>query len=153
VEVGLSPSHTVKMGTQLPQKGHSIQFSAHVTFGQMAGWIKMPLGMELDLGPDHIALDGDPALPPKGAQLILASAELLLETYSTGVGCYISLTCFLVVYADDTFLLWPPCIADVDTILQLWFLLSSFFLDFSVVETVCLPYFHLWCGSMVVMWP
>jgi len=109
----------------------------------MAGWIKMPLGMELDLGPDHIALDGDPALPPKGAQLILASAELLLETYSTGVGCYISLTCFLVVYADDTFLLWPPCIADVDTILQLWFLLSSFFLDFSVVETVCLPYFHL----------
>ena len=34
----------------------------------MAGWIKMPLGMEvgLDVGldPGHIMLDGDPAPPP-----------------------------------------------------------------------------------------
>jgi len=35
----------------------------------MIGWIKMPLGMELGLGPGHIVLDGDPApLPKKGAQ-------------------------------------------------------------------------------------
>ena len=34
--------------------------------GQMAGWIKMPLGREvtLDLGPGDIVLDVDPA-PPK----------------------------------------------------------------------------------------
>jgi len=34
----------------------------------MAAWIKMPIGMELGLGPgDFIVLDGDPATPsPKG---------------------------------------------------------------------------------------
>ena len=33
----------------------------------MAAWIKMPLGMELGLGPGDFVLDGDPApLPPKG---------------------------------------------------------------------------------------
>jgi len=31
----------------------------------MAGWINMPLGMEVGLGPGHIVLDGDPALPPQ----------------------------------------------------------------------------------------
>jgi len=35
----------------------------------MAGWIKMALGMEVSLSPDHIVLDGDPALlPKKGGQ-------------------------------------------------------------------------------------
>ena len=35
--------------------------------GQMAGQIKMPLGMEVCFGPGHIVLDGDPApLPRKG---------------------------------------------------------------------------------------
>jgi len=29
--------------------------------GQTVGWIKMPLGTELGLGPAHIVLDGDPA--------------------------------------------------------------------------------------------
>jgi len=27
----------------------------------MVGWIKMPVGTEVDLGPGHIVLDGDPA--------------------------------------------------------------------------------------------
>ena len=36
--------------------------------GQMVGWIKMKLGVQLGLGPGHIVLDGDPALLPKGAQ-------------------------------------------------------------------------------------
>jgi len=31
----------------------------------MAGWIKMPLGMEVGLGPGHIVLDGDHVTPPK----------------------------------------------------------------------------------------
>jgi len=35
--------------------------------GQMAGWMKTPLGTEVDLGPGYIALDGVPA-PAKGAQ-------------------------------------------------------------------------------------
>jgi len=33
---------------------------AHVYCGQMAGWIKMPLGTEEGLGPGHTVLDGDP---------------------------------------------------------------------------------------------
>jgi len=37
---------------------------AHVYCGQMAGWIKMPLRMEVGLGPGHVVLDGDPAPPP-----------------------------------------------------------------------------------------
>jgi len=35
----------------------------------MAGWIKMPLGREVSLGPSDIVLDADPApLPKKGAE-------------------------------------------------------------------------------------
>jgi len=30
---------------------------------QTAGWIMMPLGKEVGLGPDDIVLDGDPAFP------------------------------------------------------------------------------------------
>jgi len=54
------------MGTQLPKKGAQPppQFSAHVC-SQMAGWIKMPLGTEVGLGPGDIVLDGDPAPTPK----------------------------------------------------------------------------------------
>ena len=40
------------------------QFLAHVYCGQTAGWMKTPLGTEVDLGPGHIVLDGDPASPP-----------------------------------------------------------------------------------------
>jgi len=53
----------------LPKKGQSPQFSAHVYCGQTAAWIKMPLGMEVGLGPGHIVLDGTQLpLPRKGAQ-------------------------------------------------------------------------------------
>jgi len=31
----------------------------------MAGWMKTPLGTEVDLGPGHIVLDGEPAPPPQ----------------------------------------------------------------------------------------
>jgi len=35
----------------------------------MAGWINMPLGTEVGLGPGHIVLNGDPAPPTqKGAE-------------------------------------------------------------------------------------
>ena len=33
----------------------------------MAGWIKMPLGMDVGLGPGDFVLDGDPAPPPQKA--------------------------------------------------------------------------------------
>jgi len=36
--------------------------------GQTVRWIKMPLGKEVGLGPDHIVLDVDTASPRKGAQ-------------------------------------------------------------------------------------
>jgi len=40
--------------------------------GQTVGWIKIPLGMEVGLGPGHIVLDGDQTPPPpkkkQGAQ-------------------------------------------------------------------------------------
>jgi len=46
--------------------GHSPQFLVHVYCGQTAGRMKTPLGMEVDLGPGHSVLDGDPGLPRKG---------------------------------------------------------------------------------------
>jgi len=50
-----------------PKKDWSPQFSAHVYCGQTAGWIKMPVGTEVGLGPGDIVLDGDPAPPsPRG---------------------------------------------------------------------------------------
>ena len=54
---------------QPPEKGTPVptQFLAYVYCGQMAGWMKTPLGTEVDLGPGHIVLDGIPA-PAKGAQ-------------------------------------------------------------------------------------
>jgi len=57
------------MGTQPPPKKEvepgdgAPQFSANVYCGQMAGWIKMALGIEVELGPGHIVLDGDPPPP------------------------------------------------------------------------------------------
>jgi len=63
------------MGTQppFPQRGWSRQFSAHVYCGQMAAWIKVPLGTEVGLGPDDIELEGSQRgasspLPKKGTE-------------------------------------------------------------------------------------
>ena len=44
---------------------HSPQLSAHICCGQIARWIKMPLGMELGLGLGDFVLDRDPAPPPQ----------------------------------------------------------------------------------------
>ena len=56
------------MGTRSlsPKRGRSHpKFSAHVYCGQMGGWIKMILGMEVGLSPGE--LDGDlPSPPQKG---------------------------------------------------------------------------------------
>ena len=53
------PSSTSLKGAQPPK------ILAHICCGHMAGWIKMPLAMEVGLGPDDFVLDGDPAPPPQ----------------------------------------------------------------------------------------
>jgi len=57
----------VKCGPRSPlPKGREPQkISAHVYYGQTAGWMKLVLGMEVGLGPCDIVLDGDPAPSPK----------------------------------------------------------------------------------------
>jgi len=64
-EVGLGPGDFVLDGdpAPLPKRGRSPKFSAHVYYGQTAGWIKMVLGMEVGLSPGDFVLDGDPAAP------------------------------------------------------------------------------------------
>ena len=56
-------AHCVRWGPSSPKGHNSPQFSTHVYCGQAAGWIKMPLGTEVGLGPGHIVLGGDPAAP------------------------------------------------------------------------------------------
>ena len=58
--------HCVRWGPSSPSpKGAQPlpQFSAHICCGQMAGWIEMPLGMEVGLSPGDFVLDGEP--PPR----------------------------------------------------------------------------------------
>jgi len=66
-KVGLGLGHIVLDADPAPPppNGHSPQFSAHICCGQMAGWIKTPLGREVGLGPSDIVLDGDLASPPQ----------------------------------------------------------------------------------------
>ena len=54
-----------KPNSTSPKKGHRPLFSAHVCCGQIPRWIKMPLGMEVGLGPGHNVLDGNLASPPQ----------------------------------------------------------------------------------------
>ena len=52
-------SPSLKVHSPLPH------FSANVRCGQTAGWTKMPLGMEVGLGPGDFMFDGDPATTRK----------------------------------------------------------------------------------------
>jgi len=69
-EVGLGLRDIVfDVDPATPQKRHT---HPHPNFwlvycGQVAGWMKMPLDTEVDLGPGHIVLDGVPA-PSEGAE-------------------------------------------------------------------------------------
>jgi len=59
------------MGTQLnlPKRGTvppNFWPTSVNNCGQTAGWIKMPLGTEVGLGPGDIVLDGEPILPKGG---------------------------------------------------------------------------------------
>jgi len=60
--VGLSPGDFVFNGDPATPRTEgtptTTQFLAYVYCGQTAGWMKTPLGTEVDLGPGHIVLDG-----------------------------------------------------------------------------------------------
>jgi len=70
MEVGLGPGEPAPP----PSKWSTApaKFSAHVSCGQMAGCIRIPLGTKVDLGPDDIVLGGDPALSLKAPPQFLA---------------------------------------------------------------------------------
>jgi len=61
---GNGPGQIVLDGDPTPQRGTTLQFSAHVCCDHTAEWIKRPLGTEVDLGLGHIVLDGDPDPAP-----------------------------------------------------------------------------------------
>ena len=51
-----------------------------IYYGQMVGWIKMKLDVQVDLGPGHIVLDGDPTPPPlKGDCSVLFCSLAFLD--------------------------------------------------------------------------
>jgi len=58
--------HCVRWGPRSPsERGTHPQFLANICCGQMARWIKMPLGRKVGLDPSDIVLDGDPAPHPQ----------------------------------------------------------------------------------------
>jgi len=81
MEVSLGPGHVVLDGdpAPLPKKGaEPPPISAHFYWGQTAGCVNMPLGMEVGLSPgDDIVLDGDPAPSPKGAEHPICGPRVL----------------------------------------------------------------------------
>jgi len=105
----------------LPKRGTAPHFRLMSVVAKTAGWIKMPLGTEVDPGPRHIVLDGDPVPPPKGAQQppsfrpisivakrspISATAEHFLSHISkyaecdavAAAGCPCPFVCFMLVF-------------------------------------------------------
>ena len=69
--------HCVRWGASSPfPKEHIPQFLAHILCRKMAGWIKMPPGREVGLGPSDIVLAGDPAPLPKKGQSPQFSAHV-----------------------------------------------------------------------------
>jgi len=53
---------TTKIGIKIVRKRIPTRSSVTLySCGQTVGWIKMPLGKEVGLGPGHTVLDGDPA--------------------------------------------------------------------------------------------
>ena len=66
MQVGLGPAHIVLDRHPVPQTGVApFQLSAHISFDQMAAWIKMAVAVGVGLGPGDFVFDGDPAAPPQ----------------------------------------------------------------------------------------
>jgi len=89
MKLGMRLGHIVLDGdpAPLPKRGRvPLQFSAQICCGQMAGWIKMPLGMEVGLGPGDFVLDGDPAPPPqRGRSPLLNFRPISIVTKRLGL--------------------------------------------------------------------
>jgi len=115
-EVGLGPSDIVLDGDPSPSPPKRDQiplrhFLAHVYCGQMAEWIKMPLGIEVGLGPGNIVLDADPAPPPTGTVPPLIFGPCLLWPnghpsqllLSTCQNAYSLLQCLLFPHSLPTY--------------------------------------------------
>jgi len=71
------------------KKGHThpTQFLAHVYCGQTAGWMKTPLGTEVDLGTGHIVLDVVPAVRERVTAAPLFSPMPIVATVAHLVYC------------------------------------------------------------------
>jgi len=69
IEVGLGAGHTVldKDSAPSPERGTAAPyFLAQVYCSQTAGWIKMPLGTKIGLGPGHNCVRWGPSPPQRG---------------------------------------------------------------------------------------
>ena len=86
------------MRTHLPKgKRHSSPcFSAHVYCGQTAGWIRIPLGTEVGLGPGDIVIDEDLATSMKRGTVHLCGFR---HISISGLGVGASLASFVAVFA------------------------------------------------------
>ena len=84
MEIGLNPGDFVFGGDPSTPRTEgtptTTQFLAHVYCGQTAGWMKTPLGMEVDLCQGHIVLDGVPALRETGTAAPILSAQSIVAT-------------------------------------------------------------------------
>ena len=109
------------MWTQLSsEKGHihPHEIFGHVHCGKMAGWMKTPLGAEVDLGPGHIVLDGVPAPEKVAQQPPLFSAhvycdhgrpsQLLLSSCEIGFQLSANSSMTLLYARDKGALPWQP---------------------------------------------
>jgi len=72
MKLGLGPGHIVldwdpdpptERVTAPPLSKFTSVSAAHVYCGQTVGWIKIPFGTEVGLGPGHTVIDEDPAPP------------------------------------------------------------------------------------------
>jgi len=86
VKVGLSPGDFVFDGDPVtPRKKGTLtppNFGPCLLWpnGQTAGWMKTPLGTEVDLGPGHIVLDGVPAFRERGTAAPLFRSMSIVAT-------------------------------------------------------------------------
>jgi len=78
------------MGTSLvapfPKRGGDPKFSAHVYWGQTAGWIKMVLGTEVGLSPGDFVLD--PAGPLNFRSMFIIVIVISLEHCTLVIGLF-----------------------------------------------------------------
>jgi len=72
--------HCVRWGPSSPPlKGAQPHFLAHVYCDQTAGWIKMPLGTEVGLGPGNIVFDAAQLHPPHGQSPQLSAMSVVAK--------------------------------------------------------------------------